>query len=357
MGTLNNLEITIANRLLVSAMGHAIDWLQSSLANGGRDRNCKFYYNAGAGGSVLQVVARSVVGGAVPELKDAAANYFNSLFDKKPQQRNSDWIDSEEARIKKEREKYGKFQFEEGTVFALDDWGLKCSDALMLCIDIDNEVTISQDIIATGSILTNEKKQQYSEGQVVNKNTVKTKHIVWYDTTALVNVSSDKNLISTRVVGRDYSRKELISNGDIKFSVSGQITSGRPDIYPTEEVAKFLKVMKYKGIVKVNNQILDQFGVEYIVITDFNMPAREGNKSTQAYSFSAIGLQPAKELEITEDTITIIPEATVKEDNDSEWVKMLKGKLDGLKGLSKDLLNQGLGAASGVLDGVLNHTL
>lgn len=118
--------------------------------------------------------------------------------------------------------------------------------------------------------------------------------MVWYDTTALVTINSDKNLIATRVQGRDYSRKELVSNGDIKFSVSGQITSGKPDIYPSEEVKKFIKVMQYKGIVKINNQILDQFGISHIVITDFNMPPRQGYKALQQYSFSAIGLQPEK---------------------------------------------------------------
>lgn len=103
--------------------------------------------------------------------------------------------------------------------------------------------------------------------------------MVWYDTTALITINSDKNLIATRVTGRDYSRKELVSNGDIKFTVSGQITSGKPDIYPAEEMQKFYKIMQYKGIVKINNMVLDQLGITHIVIENFNVSPRQGYKA------------------------------------------------------------------------------
>lgn len=178
--------------------------------------------------------------------------------------------------------------------------------------------------------------------------------LVWYDTTALITINSDKNLITTRVTGRDYSRKELVSNGDIKFSVSGQITSGRPDVYPSEEIKKFIKVMQYKGIVKINNQMLDQFGISHIVITDFSLTPREGYKAMQSYSFSAIGLQPEKELEIEQDTITIIPQTEMADTvDDNAWMSMLKNQLDGLKSMAGDLFSQGMGIASGMLDGLL----
>lgn len=151
---------------------------------------------------------------------------------------------------------------------------------------------------------------------------------MWYDTTALITINSDKNLIATRVTGRDYSRKELVSNGDIKFTVSGQITSGKPDIYPAEEMQKFYKIMQYKGIVKINNMVLDQLGITHIVIENFNVSPRQGYKALQQYTFSAIGLQPENEIEISEDTISIIPQKNVSanDDDGSEWMKMLNNQ-------------------------------
>lgn len=358
MSNLNNLAITATNSAMTSAMGAMFNTLQSKIANGGRDRNCKFYYNDGAGGSILQVVVKGVVGGVVSELKDEAVNAFNSLLNGKRTKSNigAAWIESELKKQEEEAKEYGMMQVDGGTIYALDDWGCKAPEALMLGIELDQSITVTQNFPVYRTRVIDAKKGIYKEQEpnTIN-NVVTTKTLVWYDTTALVTINSDKNLIATRVQGRDYSRKELVSNGDIKFSVSGQITSGKPDIYPSEEVKKFIKVMQYKGIVKINNQILDQFGISHIVITDFNILPRQGYKALQQYSFSAIGLQPEKDIEISEDTISIIPQKVVadKEDDSSEWMKMLNNQLEGLKSMAADVFSQWVGLAAGMLENKL----
>jgi hypothetical protein len=358
MSSLNNLAITATNSAMTSAMGAMFNTLQSKIANGGRDRNCKFYYNDGAGGSILQVAVKGAVGGVVSELKDEAVNAFNSLLNGKRTKSNigSAWTESELKKQEEEAKEYGMMQVDGGTIYALDDWGCKAPEALMLGIELDQSITVTQNFPVYRTQVIDAKKGIYKEQEpnTIN-NVVTTKTLVWYDTTALVTINSDKNLIATRVQGRDYSRKELVSNGDIKFSVSGQITSGKPDIYPSEEVKKFIKVMQYKGIVKINNQILDQFGISHIVITDFNILPRQGYKALQQYSFSAIGLQPEKDIEISEDTISIIPQKVVadKEDDSSEWMKMLNNQLEGLKSMAADVFSQGVGLAAGMLENKL----
>lgn len=358
MSSLNNLAITATNSAMTSAMGAMFNTLQSKIANGGRDRNCKFYYNDGAGGSILQVAVKGAVGGVVSELKDEAVNTFNSLLNGKRTKSNigSAWTESELKKQEEEAKEYGMMQVDGGTIYALDDWGCKAPEALMLGIELDQSITVTQNFPVYRTQVIDAKKGIYKEQEpnTIN-NVVTTKTLVWYDTTALVTINSDKNLIATRVQGRDYSRKELVSNGDIKFSVSGQITSGKPDIYPSEEVKKFIKVMQYKGIVKINNQILDQFGISHIVITNFNISPRQGYKALQQYSFSAIGLQPEKDIEISEDTISIIPQKVVadKEDDGSEWMKMLNNQLEGLKSMAADVFSQGVGLAAGMLENKL----
>lgn len=358
MSSLNNLAITATNSAMTSAMGAMFNTLQSKIANGGRDRNCKFYYNDGAGGSILQVAVKGAVGGVVSELKDEAVNAFNSLLNGKRTKSNigSAWTESELKKQEEEAKEYGMMQVDGGTIYALDDWGCKASEALMLGIELDQSITVTQNFPVYRTQVIDTKKGIYKEQEpnTIN-NVVTTKTLVWYDTTALVTINSDKNLIATRVQGRDYSRKELVSNGDIKFSVSGHITSGKPDIYPSEEVKKFIKVMQYKGIVKINNQILDQFGISHIVITNFNISPRQGYKALQQYSFSAIGLQPEKDIEISEDTISIIPQKVVadKEDDGSEWMKMLNNQLEGLKSMAADVFSQGVGLAAGMLENKL----
>lgn len=366
MSALNNLAITTTNRVMTSAIGKAFDTLQSIIANGGRDSNCKFYYNEGAGGSILQVVAKSVVSGAVSDIKDLAQNQFNSWLNgkKEPKQHGQAWVEAGVKKKEAEEQLYGRMLVNDGnaTVYALDDWGCISTDGLMLGIKVDKAVKISQsfpnfrmgtNIDDTGTDKSTDITGNTNSSNSVLNNIGESDTLVWYDTTALVTINSDKNIITTRVTGRDYSRKELVSNGDIKFSVSGQITSGRPDVYPAEEVKKFIKVMQYKGIVKINNQMLDQFGISHIVITDFSLSPKEGYKAMQSYSFSAIGLQPEKEIEIKEDTVEIIPQTVLDVKEDNAWLSMLKNQLDGLKSMAGDLFSQGLGIASGMLDGLL----
>lgn len=358
MNSLNNLAITATNSAITSAMGAMFNTLQSKIANGGRDRNCKFYYNDGAGGSILQVAVKGAVRGAVSELKDEAVNAFNSLLNGKRTKSvtGTAWIESELKKQEEEAKEYGMMQVDGGTIYALDDWGCKSPDALMLGIELDQSITVTQNFPVYRTQVIDAQKGIYKEQEpeTIN-NIVTTNTLVWYDTTALITINSDKNLIATRVQGRDYSRKELVSNGDIKFSVSGQITSGKPDIYPAEEIKKFIKVMQYKGIIKINNQVLDQFGISHIVITNFNISPRPGYKALQQYSFSAIGLQPEKEIEISEDTISIIPQKVLseKEDDSSEWMKMLNNQLEGLKSMAADVFSQGVSLASGMLENQL----
>lgn len=76
---------------------------------------------------------------------------------------------------------------------------------------------------------------------------------VFLDLGAIVQVQSSNNLVLTKVQGRDYSRKELISGGDINFTVTGKIVSNYPDVYPYAEVSKFITLMQHKGVIQVFN--------------------------------------------------------------------------------------------------------
>ena len=356
---LNNLAITATNSAMTATMGRLYDTLQSKIANGGRDSNCKFYYSGpGAGGSILQVATKGIVGGAVSLLKDEAVNAFNSLFDKKNDvpKDGEEWFKKIIDENEKDRNKYGIFKVnnDTNTIYALDDWGNVCCDALMLGIEVEEPISVFQQMRGVEQKKNKNGRFNITESKLL-KGEFESDYLVWYDTTALITINSDKNMVISRVQGRDYSRKELVSNGDIKFSVSGQITSGKPDVYPAEEVKKFLKVMQYKGIIKINNEILDQFGITHIIVTDFNLSTKEGYKAVQYYTFNALGLQPENEIEITDDTITYIEQKPMndEESDDMTWKSMLQNQLAGLKSMAKDLASQGAALATGILDSKL----
>lgn len=343
---LNNLGWNVTSGAIASIIGGALDTLQSKLANAGRDEKVKLYWDYNKGGSIWNVVARTIVGGAVTAITQEGLSQYKKLIGGKKvdtatqsaQEAYKDLLAAQEE----DENKYGKIDVNKDTtpvaIKAYDDWGNVCPDALMLAIPVAQPVKMTTTTYKNGTSVDEE---------------VTSDHLVWYDTTALINLSSDKNLILTQVAGRDYSRKELVSNGDLNFSVSGHITSRMPDIYPSSEVQKLRQILQYKGIIEVNNEFLDQWGVTKIVVKSFNFPSSEGNKSIQDYSFEAVGIQPDVEANVTEDTIKIIDYNIAVETDNSEslaWKDILSAQLANLKSLSVDVAAQGTALATGYLD-------
>lgn len=126
---------------------------------------------------------------------------------------------------------------------------------------------------------------------------------VFLDLGAIVQAQSANNVILTKVQGRDCSRKEFISGGDVNFTVTGKISSNYPDVYPYSDVSKFITLMQYKGVIQVYNILFHQFGVTQILIKDFQMGQNEGFKNVQPYSFTCVAVEPDEDVQVVEDTL------------------------------------------------------
>ena len=108
--------------------------------------------------------------------------------------------------------------------------------------------------------------------------------------------------------------------------------------------------MKYKGIVKVNNQMLDQFGIDGIVIKGFSLDAKDGFKNQQNYTSSAVGIMPKSEVNVMRDTIvTIDRNLTKNSEKKNKWSQMLNNKLEGISNTAIGMADQGLAIAGGLL--------
>lgn len=365
-----NWKVT-SGALLYSVAGGLLDTLQSKLANNFRDQKVKYYWDYGKGGSILNVIARKITNGAINTIAEDAISQYKTLINKSKKVTNGDKIDVKSMGA---QEAYKDLQYEQSEdeahygyiqvknpykaeghnvrkIFAYDDWGNVCVDALMLAIPVSEPVDLKFETYTLGYINNNDENIEDGARPYASD------HLVWYDTTALINLSSDKNLILTQVSGRDYSRKELVSNGDLTFSVSGQITSNMPDVYPASEVQKLRQILQYKGIVEVNNEFLDQWGVKKIVIKSFSFNSSEGDKSKQEYSFEAVGIQPDAEANVTSDTIKVINYA-IKEETDNQeslaWKDVLTSQLENLKSQSVDGVVLGTSLAEGYLDKIMS---
>ncbi len=168
-----------------------------------------------------------------------------------------------------------------------------------------------------------------------------TRTVFHIDLTPKVTMSSAKNVVLTQVQGRDFTRKELVSGGDLTYNVNGTIVSDEEGVYPAEAVKRFVKIMQYNGIVNVNYITFGLLGVTKIIIKDFSLGTPE-YKNIQPYSFSCVAVEPDEAIQILGDTISKINQ----EITESQWDTWYKAILDNKRAQlgAKTILNVGSGA-------------
>lgn len=135
-----------------------------------------------------------------------------------------------------------------------------------------------------------------------------------------VQVSSKNNIVLTTVQGRDYTRKEFVSGGDLEITINGKITSKYPDVYPEGEVSKFLKLMNYKGVINCGNTILRQFNITQMIVLNYSVPAPE-YRNVQPYTISCVAVEPSDAIEIIPYEKEIYDEAT---EHINKWIKIVR---------------------------------
>lgn len=117
------------------------------------------------------------------------------------------------------------------------------------------------------------------------------------DLQPMVQVSSKNNVVLTTVQGRDYTRKELISGGDLEISINGKITSKYPDVYPEAEVSKFLKLMQYHGVINCDNTILRQFKITRLIVLNYSLTP-SNCRNIQPYTLTCVAVEPSEAVEL-----------------------------------------------------------
>lgn len=144
--------------------------------------------------------------------------------------------------------------------------------------------------------------------------------ITFVDLQPQVQVSSKNNIVLTTVQGRDYTRKEYVSGGDLEITVQGKITSKYPDVYPEGEVSKFLKLMQYKGVLDCDNTILRQFHISQLIILNYSLPPCEC-RNVQPYTLSCVAVEPAESVQLKLADQEKVDTA-IKHTN--KWIKYVK---------------------------------
>ena len=138
--------------------------------------------------------------------------------------------------------------------------------------------------------------------------------VTFVDLGPQVQLSSKNNIVLTTVQGRDYTRKEFISGGDLEFTINGRITSKYPDVYPDAELSKFLKVVQYKGVIDCDNTILRQLKISQLIILGYTLPPAE-YRNVQPYTLQCVAVELiSRDAEVVDEAI----------EHTNKWIKWVR---------------------------------
>lgn len=225
----------------------------------------------------------------VPKFKKHMEDEVRDAVLKQQEQNHVKLIENQE----KQSDKWGQITAEGGHIIvAKDKYGNPVKEALMLYYDDEGEDAHDVEDVS----IVNGKPQAEN---------YKTKTICHIDLSPQVTMNSTKNIVMTQVQGRDYTRKELVSGGDLQFSVSGYIVSDERGVYPTDAVRKFVKMMEYNGILNVNFMMFEPFNVQRIIIKDYSLN-QQTYKNIQPYSFNCVAVEPDEDIKLQKDTIAVL---------------------------------------------------
>ena len=242
-------------------------------------------------------------------------------------------IKNQETQMKK----YGSIHPTGGhPIVARDKYGDAVPDALILYYETDTEFAVE-----------NVEYRKTANGGVTKiAHSDKIKTMFHIDLSPKVSMNSTKNIVQTTVQGRDFSRKELVSGGDLKFTVHGTIVSDEEGIYPATAVKRWKQIMQYNGIVNVNFFMLNELNINQVLIQDYSL-GDVTYKNEQPYSFTCVAVEPDEDVVVTQDTIAKINKEIELGDTNGWYKLILNKKLAGIIG----------GAVGGaIIDTAKTHT-
>jgi len=107
-----------------------------------------------------------------------------------------------------------------------------------------------------------------------------------------VTVNQAKNIVKTKVSGRESSIKTFMSNSDYSISVTG-VLSELFDVFPYDQINRLNKVESAPISVKIINKFLNSiFGIFDVVITDYHTSTIPGSGNSVNFSLTMLSEKP-----------------------------------------------------------------
>jgi hypothetical protein len=109
----------------------------------------------------------------------------------------------------------------------------------------------------------------------------------------LIEVGQQRQIVSTKIQGKDASVKQFISNGDYGVTIRGVLASSIPNVYPDSDMRALQTICNAEVAVSVQCPYLeDFFQIGQIVVQYANFPQLEGNITVQPFELRCLSDEP-----------------------------------------------------------------
>ncbi len=114
--------------------------------------------------------------------------------------------------------------------------------------------------------------------------------------TCLVHVSSSKEIVRTKFIGRNGTVKTAINDGDMEITISlivvptddPSFSGNYNGIYPYQLVHDLRHICSQPCTIEIANDFLSTINITHVVVTNFEMGEEQGSNSQQIVTISCI---------------------------------------------------------------------
>lgn len=109
---------------------------------------------------------------------------------------------------------------------------------------------------------------------------------------ALLEISNDRNIVKTKIAGRNGTIKEYMSDGDYDITIKGSLVGELANTPPVDLLKTFTFISTCPEAVTVESNLLSYFNVYYLVIEKPRIKQRKGSRNIYDFELTCVSDEP-----------------------------------------------------------------
>lgn len=109
---------------------------------------------------------------------------------------------------------------------------------------------------------------------------------------AIIEVSNDRNIVKTKIAGRNGTIKEYMSDGDFDVSIKGSLVNEYANIPPYNLIHNLDAISKCPETLSVESNLLNHLNIFNLVIEDYTLKQRQGARNIYDFELQCVSDTP-----------------------------------------------------------------